>query len=62
MPRIANTSNISNPKRYGYDIKLDDIFLRSAIGPERQMVIQSSDVRAGQQVNVKQNPEDFTSN
>ena len=62
MPRIANTSNISNPKRYGYDIKLDDIFLRSAIGPERQMVIQSSDVQAGQQVNVKQNPEDFTSN
>ena len=62
MPRIANTSNISNPKRYGYDIKLDDIFLRSAVGPERQMVIQSSDVRAGQQVNVKQNPEDFTSN
>jgi hypothetical protein len=62
MARIANTSNISNPKRYGYDIKLDDIFLRSAIGPERQMVIQSSDVRAGQQVNVKQNPEDFTSN
>ena len=28
MPRIPTTLNISNPKRYGYDIKLDDIFLR----------------------------------
>ena len=26
------------------------------------MTIQSSDVQSGQQVNVKQNPEDFTSN
>ena len=26
------------------------------------MTIQSSDVQAGQNVNVKQNPEDFTSN
>ena len=44
MPRIPTTLNISNPKRYGYDIKLDDIFLRSAIGPNREMTIQSSDV------------------
>jgi len=62
MPRVASTINISNPKRYGYDVRIDDILLRSAVGPGREMQIQSSDVQAGQQVNVKQNPEDFTSN
>jgi len=62
MPRVATTSNITNPKRYGYDIQLDNIFLRTAVGPNREMTIQSSDVQAGQNVNVKQNPEDFTSN
>lgn len=62
MPRVANTSNITNPKRYGYDIQLDNIFLRTAVGPNREMTIQSSDVQSGQNVNVKQNPEDFTSN
>ena len=61
MPRIPTTLNISNPKRYGYDIKLDDIFLRSAIGPNREMTIQSSDV-TDRDVNVRQNAEDFTSN
>ena len=62
MPRVANTTNISNPKRYGYDCSIDNILLRTAVGPGREMTIQSSDVQAGQQVNVKQNPEDFTSN
>ena len=62
MPRVANTTHIKNPKRYGYDIKLDNIFLRTAVGPGREMTIQSSDIQAGQQVNVKQNHEDFTSN
>jgi len=61
MPRIPTTINISNPKRYGYDIKLDDILLRSAVAPNRQMTIESSDVESGQ-VNVRQNAEDFTSN
>jgi hypothetical protein len=62
MPRVATTSNVRNPKRYGYDLQLDNIYLRTAVGPGREMTIQSSDVQAGQQVNVKQNPEDFTSN
>ena len=61
MPRVASTVNISNPKRYGYDVRIDDILLRSAVGPGRDMNIQSSDVQEGQ-VNLKQNPEDFTSN
>ena len=62
MVRVANTTSIKNPKRYGYDLQLDNIYLRTAVGPGREMTIQSSDVQAGQNVNVKQNPEDFTSN
>ena len=62
MARVASTSNVRNPRRYGYDIRLDNIYLRTAVGPGRELTIQSSDVQAGQQVNVKQNPEDFTSN
>ena len=62
MPRVATTSIVSKPKQYGYDIQLDNIYLRTAVGPGREMTIQSSDVQSGQQVNVKQNPEDFTSN
>jgi len=62
MPRVATTTNISNPKRYGYDVRIDNMLLRSAVGPGREMQIQSSDVQTGQQVNVRQNAEDFTSN
>ena len=62
MPRVADTTTIRNPKRYGYDLKIDNLLLRTAISPDRQITIQSSDVQSGQQVNVKQNPEDFTSN
>ena len=62
MPRVASIYTVSNPKRYGYDCRLDNIFLRTAVSQDRQLTIQSSDVQSGQQVNVKQNPEDFTSN
>ena len=62
MPRVASTLNIQNPKRYGYDIRIDDMLLRSAISPNREMIIQSSEVGANQQVNVRQNAEDFTTN
>jgi hypothetical protein len=61
MPRVPTTNIISNPKRYGYDVRIDTLLLRSAVGPGREMSIQSSDVQEGQ-INVKQNPEDFTSN
>ena len=62
MPRVATTDLISNPKRYGYDLRIDNILLRSAVGINREMTIQSSDVSSANQINVKQNPEDFTSN
>ena len=62
MPRVATTDLKSNPKRYGYDLRIDNILLRSAVGINREMTIQSSDVSSANQINVKQNPEDFTSN
>jgi len=61
VPRVPTTNIITNPKRYGYDLRIDTLLLRSAVGPGREMTIQSSDVTDGQ-INVKQNPEDFTSN
>jgi len=61
VPRVATTSVINNPRRYGYDVRIDTLLLRSAVGPGREMQIQSSDIQEGQ-INVKQNPEDFTSN
>ena len=61
MPRLTTQAEESNPKRKGYDFRVDNQLYRSAIGPGRQMTIQSSDV-ADASVNVRQNPEDFTSN
>ena len=61
MPRLTTQAEESNPKRKGYDFRLDNQLYRSAVGPGREMSIQSSDVEGGQ-VNVKQNAEDFTSN
>ena len=61
MPRLTTQAEESNPKRKGYDFRVDNELYRSAIGPGREMTIQSSDVQ-DQGLNVKQNPEDFTSN
>lgn len=61
MPRLTTQAEESNPKRKGYDFRVDNQLYRSAVGPGREMTIQSSDVQE-QGVNVKQNPEDFTSN
>ena len=61
MPRLTTQAEESNPKRKGYDFRLDNQLYRSAVGPGREMTIQSSDVQE-QGVNVRQNPEDFTSN
>ena len=61
MPRIATRGDVSNPKRKGYDFRIDDFLFRAAVGPNRQMSIESSDVR-GQEIDVRQNAEDFTRN
>ena len=61
MPRLTTQAEVSNPKRKGYDFRIDNFLFRAAIGPNRQMTIQSSDVQT-QDLNVNQNPEDFTRN
>ena len=61
MVRLSTRADVSNPKRKGYDFRVDDFLFRAAIGPNRQMTIQSSDVQT-QDLNVAQNPEDFTRN
>ncbi len=61
MPRVATTLSVKNPKRLGYDIRLDLNLYRTAVGPGREMTIQSSNVEDNN-INVKQNAEDFTSN
>ena len=61
MPRLTTQAEENNPRRKGYDFRIDNQLYRAAVGPERQMTIQSSDVQ-DQSVNVKQNAEDFTSN
>ena len=61
MPRVTTTAEVSNPKRKGYDFRLDNQLFRAAIGPGRELQIQSSDVN-DPGVNVRQNAEDFTSN
>jgi hypothetical protein len=65
MPRIPTTDLIQNPQRYGYNLRLGNLLLRTSTGPQegRQLVIQSSDVETQQnKINVAQNAEDFTSN
>lgn len=65
MPRIPTTDLIQNPQRYGYNLRLGTLLLRTSTGPQegRQLVIQSSDVENQQnRINVAQNAEDFTSN
>nr|BAR34103.1 GGDEF domain protein [uncultured Mediterranean phage uvMED] len=61
MPRVPNTANITNPKRKGYDLALDDLLFRTAIAPDRQMTISTAEF-PGQEINLKQNPEDITTN
>ena len=61
MPRVPLTSEVTNPKRKGYDVALDDLLFRAAIGPNRQMTISTAEF-PGQEINLKQNPEDITTN
>ena len=61
MVRLATQAEVSNPKRKGYDFRIDNQLYRAAISTEQPMTIQSSDVQT-QDINVAQNPEDFTRN
>ena len=61
MPRLTTQAEVSNPKRKGYDFRVDNQLYRAAITPNQALTISSSDVTE-RDVNVRQNPEDFTSN
>ena len=45
MVRLTTQAEVSNPKRKGYDFRIDSFLFRAAVGPNRQMTIQSSDVQ-----------------
>ena len=40
MPRIPTTEFISNPKRYGYDVRVDKLLLRAAISTNNHLMYQ----------------------
>jgi len=61
MPRLANLYSVSDPQRKGYDFRIDNDLFRTAISNQSPMKIESSDVQS-QDINVNQNPEDFTRN
>ena len=61
MPRVPTTADVSNPKRKGYDFRLDNLLFRTAISNDRQLVIRSAEF-PNQQIDLRQNPEDITTN
>lgn len=61
MPRVPTTADVSNPKRKGYDFRLDNLLFRTAVSTDRQLVIRSAEF-PNQQIDLRQNPEDITTN
>ena len=61
MPRVPTTADVSNPSRKGYDFRLDNLLFRTAISPDRQLIIRTAEFPT-QQVDLRQNPEDITTN
>ena len=61
MPRVPRASEITNPKRQGYNLQLDDMLMRTATGPERVLTVQSAEFPQ-QSINLAVNPEDITTN
>ena len=35
MPRIPTSGDVVNPKRKGYDFRIDNFLFRAAVGPNR---------------------------
>ena len=61
MPRVPTTADVNNPKRKGYDFRLDNLLFRTAVSNERQLVIRTAEF-PNQQIDLRQNPEDITTN
>ena len=46
MAVLPSSANTSNPQSLGYEANLDDLFLRFAVGPGRQMNINTAPLQA----------------
>ena len=58
MSVLPSPSNTSEPKSQGFEANLDDLFLRFAVGPGRQMNINTAPLQA-QAIQTSETPEDF---
>ena len=58
MAVLPSPSNTSEPQAQGFEANLDDLFLRFAVGPGRQMQINTAPLPA-QAIQTSETPEDF---
>ena len=58
MAVLPSSANTANPQGLGYEADLDDLFLRFAVGPGRQLRIDTAPLQA-QSINTSETPEDF---
>ena len=58
MAVLPSPSNTSQPEAQGFEANLDDLFLRFAVGPGRQMNINTAPLQA-QAIQTSETPEDF---
>ena len=58
MAVLPSSANTSNPKALGYEANIDDLYLRFAVGPGRQMNINTAPLQA-QAIATSETPEDF---
>ena len=61
MPRVPTTASVTNPHTRGYDFRIDTKLFRAATAPDREMIIRTEEF-PNQQINLKQNPEDISTN
>ena len=58
MAVLPSPANTSAPESQGFEANLDDLFLRFAVGPGRQMSINTAPLQA-QAIQTSETPEDF---
>jgi len=58
MAVLPSPSNTSAPESQGFEANLDDLFLRFAVGPGRQLNINTAPLQA-QAIQTSETPEDF---
>ena len=58
MAVLPSPANTSEPQAQGFEANLDDLYLRFAVGPGRQMNINTAPLQA-QAIQTSETPEDF---